>query len=351
MRDPEFLSSPLPGPCPAGEDLRYTGVAALGRLVEARFVPAPADAGSGPPQRAVDDGPFWRRIADQADALFDRTRDLRVAVWLAQAEWHLRGVAGLADGLVLINCLLARQWEALHPQPDLDELAGEPVERINVLAALSPDAAAACPSPVADAWRAVLLGEGFVSREPVPAPAAPGTFAAARAVARALAALGDIRRAFAARGHRPPALHLLTQALRRVAVRAGAADEGPVAGAVPHAAVAAGTGGSQTPEFPLTGGLNANPDFGGASVANGCLASRIEAVESLRRVSAFIRATEPSSPAPLFIDRAVRLLGMRFETIVDELMPEALTRIEQLAGVALRDDAHPAPTEHPSHVR
>ncbi len=48
-----------------------------------------------------------------------------------------------------------------------------------------------------------------------------------------------------------------------------------------------------------------------------------------------MRKTEPSSPAPMFIDRAVKMLQSDFATIVKELMPDSKERIELLGGVPL----------------
>ena len=67
------------------------------------------------------------------------------------------------------------------------------------------------------------------------------------------------------------------------------------------------------------------------------MASRADAVRILQQVATFLRKAEPSSPAPMFIDRAVKLLQMDFTSIVKELMPDSRDRIEMLGGISLED--------------
>ena len=71
----------------------------------------------------------------------------------------------------------------------------------------------------------------------------------------------------------------------------------------------------------------------------GALGSRADAIKILEQVAVFVRRTEPSSPAPMFIDRAVKMLQADFATIVRELMPDSRERIELLGGVPLDDAA------------
>jgi len=50
--------------------------------------------------------------------LHTRTKDLRVAGWLVEAWAQLRGFAGLADGLTLVEQLCERHWAQLQPLPE-----------------------------------------------------------------------------------------------------------------------------------------------------------------------------------------------------------------------------------------
>ena len=111
------LLQPVPGPHPGGRDLRYEGD--YDRIAEAR---REEDARQS---RGV-----WLREVKQADwglverlcveALTAKTKDLRIAAWLAEAWVRQHGFAGLAPGLTLIEGLCRLYWEQLQPGIDQD---------------------------------------------------------------------------------------------------------------------------------------------------------------------------------------------------------------------------------------
>ena len=77
----------------------------------------------------------WSEVLTQGLAVAQRTRDLRVAIFISRAGLHTSGYAGFSAGLELIAQLLETHWEELHPHlEDLDE--GLPPTRLNLLAAL-----------------------------------------------------------------------------------------------------------------------------------------------------------------------------------------------------------------------
>lgn len=71
-------------------------------------------------------------------------------------------------------------------------------------------------------------------------------------------------------------------------------------------------------EYSAGGGHGEGPALGGP------IRSRAQAVSALDAVKAFLMATEPSSPAPLLIERAKRLIGMDFMQIIENLAPAGL---------------------------
>ena len=79
-------------------------------------------------------------------------------------------------------------------------------------------------------------------------------------------------------------------------------------------------------------------DAGGASSAGAVIAvdsirSRQDAARALDAVAAFFRANEPSSPIPLLVDRAKRLVAKDFLEVLAELAPEALAPAKAASGV------------------
>ena len=70
-----------------------------------------ADAGNG----TVD----WSAITTLAsDSLRDVSKDIRIACHLAEAAMHRWGLAGLRDGLTLLDRLVATRWDVLAPELD-----------------------------------------------------------------------------------------------------------------------------------------------------------------------------------------------------------------------------------------
>jgi type VI secretion system protein ImpA len=352
--DFDALSRPVSDEEPAGPDLEYSSVAELDRF--AAGTPGTVDPST---QELVGaEEPNWRKVAEMATELLGKTKDLRVAAWLTRAELANRGLPGLADGLKLIALLLENFWETAYPMLDRDE-GDDPIERLNVLANLSPDPAQAYGSPATESLLRTLRGTTIVESREVgrftvrdldyvlgrmappagqTAPAA-GLLAAAwktgdaaanqqkrDGIATGAAAVQAIVKQFVDHSGQRPNLDLLQQTMRRVG-EFYAAQDAEAAAESEGAAEEVGEGAAE---------LGGAPG-GGKSPRSGGLASRADAVRILQQVAAFLRKSEPSSPAPMFVDRAVKLLQMDFNAIVKELMPDSRDRIEMLGGISLEE--------------
>ena len=110
----EELCKPVSVESPCGEDLVY----------DPDFMQLQTDL--EPPQErmigaATTKEPNWREIAARSEALFSRTKDLRVAVWLTRAWTRRDGLIGLVSGLYLINDLITLYWKDMHPRSAEDE--------------------------------------------------------------------------------------------------------------------------------------------------------------------------------------------------------------------------------------
>lgn len=112
------LLLPLPDTASCGPDLSFS--VEFDRLQELRREGDPSiprgelDA---EPQRA--DWPAVQRLAEAL--LRERTKDLRLAAWWAEAAAKTGAYAGLADGLLLYTGLCEAFWDEVHPQPDGDD--------------------------------------------------------------------------------------------------------------------------------------------------------------------------------------------------------------------------------------
>jgi len=351
--DIDALSRPIGDDQPSGPDLEYAEVAELDRF--SAGTPGTIDPST---QELVGaEEPNWRKVAEQATEILGKTKDLRVAAWLTRAELANRGLPGLSDGLKLIATLVENFWETLYPPLDRDE-GDDPIERLNVLANLSPDPGSTSAETMVRALRGTVICESrevgrFTVRDleyvlgrmtPPAGQTAPpaGLLAAAwktgdaaanqerrDGIAIGTAAIQAIIKLFNDHSGQRPNLDLLQQTLRRVGEFYAEQD----AEAAAEAGTAEGDGEGDADE--VGGGAGGTS---GKTPRSGGLASRADAVRILQQVATFLRKSEPSSPAPMFVDRAIKLLQMDFNAIVKELMPDSKDRIEMLGGISLEDE-------------
>ena len=112
------LLAPLPGAQPCGEDMLFS--AEFDSIQDARRFDDPSlDQGEWVTEIKEAD---WRAvIAESTSLLQNRTKDLRLAAWLAEALSKERGFAGLREGYELIAGLCEQFWEHIYPLPEADD--------------------------------------------------------------------------------------------------------------------------------------------------------------------------------------------------------------------------------------
>lgn len=126
----QSLLLPIGEAAPTGEDLEYDAdFMALERAAAPR-----AERAVGESVKAAEE-PDWDRVQTLAEALLARSKDLRVAVHLSTAWMRMQGLPGWARGLTLIRGLLEQYWDGIHPQLDADD-DGDPTARINAIVPL-----------------------------------------------------------------------------------------------------------------------------------------------------------------------------------------------------------------------
>jgi len=337
--DVDALLAPLSDAAPSGADLEY----------DAAFL-ALEEASRGKAEQQFGDTliaatePDWRAMREQALQLFERTRDVRVAIHLMRAGARLSGFMGFASGLALVHGLLERHWDTLHPQLDASD-NNDPTMRLNALDPLVDDESAVTNNSVVLDLRAAPLGSSrssitvrqvelaFGKVDPLPGEAAPSEAGVLQgiqdaggdtaALLAAMAASHEHVRGIeaiigakvgASRGPDLKALRAVTDCLARAARAAG--GESAASGAGESAGAAGGSSGGAA--------------RGGAP---GTIATRDDALQALDRVCEWIERHEPTNPAPLLIRRAKRLMTKNFMDIIRDLAPDGLSQVERIAGV------------------
>jgi len=81
-----------------------------------------------------------------------------------------------------------------------------------------------------------------------------------------------------------------------------------------------------------TSGVDSAGSGEGAS-ASGVVKSRQDAIRALDAVADFFKRTEPSSPIPLFLARAKRLVSKDFLEVLADVAPEAVAQARAAGGL------------------
>jgi type VI secretion system protein ImpA len=122
---PELLT-PIPGENPSGANLRYDPV--YDKIKEARREEEALSQGDWAREIKKADWPLVIKLSTQV--LTSKSKDLQIAVWLAEAQVAKEGFSGLRQGLDLCRQLVEQFWDTLYPEnEDGDlELRATPLE-------------------------------------------------------------------------------------------------------------------------------------------------------------------------------------------------------------------------------
>lgn len=112
MLDLDALLAPISDDAPAGQDLSFS--TEFDRIQEYRRADDPTlDQGEWQTEIKYAD---WSNVLRSCTELLQtRTKDLRLAGWLAEAATQVRGFPGLTDGYRLMAGLCERYWDQVHP--------------------------------------------------------------------------------------------------------------------------------------------------------------------------------------------------------------------------------------------
>jgi len=114
MADIARLLEPIPGANPCGANLNYARE--FDEIKEARRQEDTSPQGLWEREIKSADYKLVAKLAEEA--LTSKTKDLRLAVWLAEAWIYLEGASGLVSGVQLLRGLLEKFWDHLYPEID-----------------------------------------------------------------------------------------------------------------------------------------------------------------------------------------------------------------------------------------
>lgn len=359
MIDVTALLEPVSPDLPCGENLEYDAEYAALEL-----------AAAGKPEQQFGatvipaEDPNWDDVFKKSLGLLKRTKDLRVALYLIRSATSTQGAVGLADSLEFMLGLVRDYWDGLHPQLDPED-DNDPTLRVNTIMGLCDPGAMlriVRDAPLVRSrlglfsYRDVLVAAG---EHPPPRGTPPieqttidaafaecdaeGLKTTARAVCRAFDATAAIEATVTdhVSVSRAPNLQDLSDLLKgmkktvldRVGMR-GLSLDAPVEAAAPTAAA----GADATTAAATPGAVNGQRPAGPA-LPSGEFTSREDVILALDKICHYYKRYEPSSPVPLFLNRAKRLASKSFLEILRDLTPDALSQALSLGGI------HDAPDE------
>lgn len=343
MLDLAPLLPALSDDAPSGADMEY----------DPEFVALTLAAEPGE-ERVVGDSvipaedPDYRAVAEAAEGLLARTRDLRVAEMLANAALRTRGLTAFAEVLRYMQGALEDHWDSVHPQLD-EEDDNDPTARVNavlrltdrdiMLAALRTTRITTSRTLGQYSLRDLQLATGEASPasggEEVPSlQTLEGAMQdtdpehlteQAEAVAACLTHVAAISAVFDERiGARGPDLSPLSDMLGDI--QRWLANYVPDPDAAPdEAADDAGDAPAQTrPAAPAAPRMQAGPA--------GAINTPAEVKAAIDRIVAYYDRVEPSSPVPLLLKRARRLVSADFVTIMRDMAPQGVENVAVIGG-------------------
>ena len=299
--------------------------------------------------------PKWEEVKDQGLAIFKRCKHLQVAVALTLAWLRLEGLPGFRDGLALLHGLLDRFWDSVHPLLDPED-NNDPTERVNLLAALCNKAGeigdrmqfavrlrqaplcrvrgdAICaldlvtveggnPNVVAGSLSEAGSGQRLRTSSEIKAlfaEAQPEEIGANhRAIEESLALVHALDAAFT-RLVEPKYRRSWTDLIENLEdIKLRFSRFAPVSADAPSAQSAS----------PVAGATAAAP----VQAISGGVRSRADVRKVLEMACDYYKHSEPSSPIPLLLRRAIRLLDKDFLGLMQDLNPDALGPLQVIVG-------------------
>ena len=320
----ESLIEPVSAEAPCGADLEYTQL--LAGFDAYRLF------GSDTPLAADTN---WREIRDKSLEALAQSHDLRLLAHLAAALVRIEGLDAFCKVITVADRWLREHWDQVFPRIDEDAIL-----RRNALSSLADRMAivdAVRRAPVVShrqlgsfSLRDVELATGQLTPTEADAKAPgssqieatlagtppqelaglSGTLQAAMSSLRNIVVMMQTRAGFESAPDFDGLLRPLTRIDKLLAehVPATAANE-PASDTASEGVPAMSTG----------------------SVTD--IKSRQDAIRALDAVAAFFRSHEPSSPVPLFVERAKRLVSKSFMEVLQDIAPDGLTQAQLIGGI------------------
>ena len=278
--------------------------------------------------------PEWAEIRDNAAAALQKSKDLRLLAHLATAVLRTDGLPAFAETLTVASEWLARYWNQVYPLVDEDAILRR--SALNCFADQMAVVDGLRRAPLVDNrqhGRFSLRDFDLASGQMQPGPSETRPDEAQINAAFAAMPLEDLSRMQQSAAGALAALQRI-DSLMRDAAGPGAAPS--FDGLSSHLGRI-----DRILRVQLAARPNGNPDAADAGpegaaaapVVPGAIRSREEAIRALDAVAEFFRRSEPSSPVPMFLERAKRLVSKDFLEVLADIAPDALAQARAAGGI------------------
>lgn len=356
----EELLAPIPGDSPTGKDLRVVaGDTTIGEIEDKR---REEDAALDPDGRGKEAD--WIGVQRACEsALTERSKDLQLAAHLTESLAWCEGFPGVLAGLQLTRQLLETYWDTLHPGFEDGEIV-EPLRARwlswmgssrDFLTAVKSIAITSGPGVEERSWAdyedaervdsAAITSDQTAYQEMLKAGRIPSSQWQALIAATPLERLGatletmqaleaelQALRALCDEKFKEDAPNLVDLAgffldcreyleARMAGMEPADVGGGEIAGDVGGAAPAAAGGGS------------------GGGGGGGPITTRDEAFRRLREAADYLRRTEPHSPVPYLVERAVNWGQMPFQEMLRDVLKDDKARVAILETLGMQDQS------------
>jgi type VI secretion system protein ImpA len=313
---------------PCGDDLEY----------DVAFVALETEVAGKPEQQMGDsineaEPPNWAAVSKDAIALLDRSRDLRVAVFLVEAFVNLNDLGAVHDSLRLIRGFLEQFWEPVHPQLDPDD-DNDPTQRLNILNSLCDFERILQPLshiPLAQSRGLGSFGLHDFHVASGNAQALDGAKAASLSEIDGAFRSADsdqLQATFDAAGGSIDELKKIEAAFTEQLSAQDSPTLAPLRSVLQeiHHLLAQQVGDESIEEGEFDG--EEPSGNGGVPARGGTIQGSQDVIRVLDQVCNYYRKHEPSSPIPILLMRAKNLVSKDFMEIVKDLAPDGVSQIE-----------------------
>ncbi|MGI3171001.1 type VI secretion system protein TssA [Pseudooceanicola sp. C21-150M6] len=286
-------------------------------------------------------GPDYGVVIEKAHDVLSRSHDLRAAILLGEAELYSNGLTGFAEVTHWLVQCLTEYWDSCHPQLDAED-DDDPTMRINAvrnLAAIKMQRGLRlAPLTQSRQFGRICLRDIEIAQGDIDPP---NDSEAVQTEASIAAAFRDTER---------DGLEQLLVAARQIADDLAEIDRifsehtpgqgpdlKPIADYVGRICdrLAAETGAdADVGEEPVVAEAAGQPSAPEASGARGPIKSQSDVAKLLEEIIGYYAKHEPSSPLPVLLKRARRLVGADFMTIMGDLAPGGVNEMRVLSGEA-----------------